>query len=354
MSFSRIWKVLRKDLALGPRSPIFLWAIILPFALTLILQVAFGSLFDPQPRLGVVDQGDSSITAAIEAMDGIELSLLDDAEALKARVEGNDLDAGLILPAGFDEAVKGGEKPTLQFFIGGESYASNRIILTVTALDLVRELEGSAEPVSVDIVNFGEAGLPISIRLVPVIVFYALVIAGLFVPGANLVEEKEQGTLMAMLVSPVKTKEVLVAKWALGLILATILGAASLALNGALDSNWPEVIVVVIVAAALSAMLGVLVGVGAKDSAIMFGIVKGTGIFLFAPTLFYIFPEWPQWIAKLFPLYWIIEPIWQVSVMGNSINTVWFELAVAVGITAALGVVAAWLAKRMQTQMAAG
>jgi ABC-2 type transport system permease protein len=96
------------------------------------------------------------------------------------------------------------------------------------------------------------------------------------------------------------------------------------------------------------------VGVGAKDSAIMFGIVKGTGIFLFAPTLFYIFPEWPQWIAKLFPLYWIIEPIWQVSVMGESISTVWSQLAVAIGITAALGVVAAWLAKRMQTQMAAG
>ena len=59
MSLSRIWKVLRKDLALGPRSSIFLWAIVLPFAMTLILQVAFGSLFDPEPRLGILDDGDS-------------------------------------------------------------------------------------------------------------------------------------------------------------------------------------------------------------------------------------------------------------------------------------------------------
>jgi ABC-2 type transport system permease protein len=352
MSLSRVWKVLRKDLAVGPRSPIFLWAIVLPVALTLILQVAFGSLFDPQPRLGIVDDGSSSVTAAIEQMEGIELTLLESENELKSAVEANDLDAGLVLPAGFDDAVRAGEKPTLQFFIGGESYASNRIILTVTTIDLVRELEGSEAPVSVDIVDFGDAGLPMSVRLVPVIVFYALVIAGLFVPGSNLVEEKEQGTLMAMLVTPVKSGEVLVAKWLLGVILATVLGVASLALNGAMGANWFQVILVILVAAGLSAMLGVVVGVFAKDSAIMFGIVKGTGIFLFAPTLFYVFPEWPQWIARLFPLYWIIEPIWQVSVMGESITTVWFEIVVAIGITAAFGVLAAWLAKRMQAQMA--
>ena len=352
MSLQRVWRVLRKDLALGPRSPIFLWAIVLPFALTLILQVAFGSLFDPQPRLGIVDEGDSQVTAAVESMEGIDLVLLDDADELTAQVEANDLDAGLVLPAGFDEAVRAGERPTLQFFIGGESYASNRIIIMVTALDLVREVEGSEAPVTVDIVSFGEAGLPISVRLVPVIVFYALVIAGLFVPGSNIVEEKEHGTLMAMLVTPVKTIEVLVAKWLFGIILASVMAIATLALNGVLGANWIEVLLVVLVAAGLSAMLGVVVGVFAKDSAVMFAIVKGTGIFLFAPAIFYVFPEWPQWIAKLFPLYWIINPIWQVSVMGESIGTVWSELAVALGITAALGVLAMWLAKRMQAQMA--
>lgn len=352
MSLSRIWKVLRKDLALGPRSPIFLWAIVLPVVLTLVLQVAFGSLFDPEPRLGILDEGDSAITAAIEDMDGIELTLFEDEAELREQVEANDLDAGLVLPSGFDEAVRDGGKPELQFFIGGESYASNRIILTVTALDLVRELEGSESPVTVEIVDFGEAGLPMSVRLIPVIVFYALVIAGLFVPASNIVEEKEQGTLMALLVTPVKATEVLVAKWLFGLILAAVMGVASLALNGAMGSNWPSVILVVIIAAMLSAMLGIVVGVFAKDSAMMFGIVKGAGIFLFMPAAFYIFPDWPQWIARLFPLYWIIEPIWQVSVMGEALSTVWFELAIALAITAALGAAAWWLAKRMQAQMA--
>ncbi|MDO9556035.1 MAG: ABC transporter permease [Coriobacteriia bacterium] len=353
MSPKLTWKVLRKDMAIGPRSPLFLWMIVLPFAMTLILQVAFGSLFNPEPRLGIVDDGSSEITAQIEKMDGVTLTLLDDAEELKRQVEANDLDAGLILPAGFDAAVKGGEKPDLQFYVGGESLASNRIILTVTAIDLVRELEGSAAPVTVDVVNFGTVGLPISVRLVPVIVFYALVMAGIFIPGSNLVEEKEQGTLMALLVSPAKIGDVLTAKWALGTILATVMATATLALNQALGGNWLQVLVVVVIAASLSSMVGLLIGTFAKDSAMMFGLVKGLGIFLFAPTMFYIFPEWPQWIAKLFPLYWIIEPIWHVSVMGGSISEVWFELAVAVGITVALIPVVGFVARRVQAQMAA-
>ena len=111
-------------------------------------------------------------------------------------------------------------------------------------------------------------------------------------------------------------------------------------------------LVVVFVAASLSTVIGLLVGVAAKDSAMMFATVKGMGIFLFAPAMFYIFPDWPQWIAMLFPLYWIIEPVWQVSVMGEPLASVAPELGIALGITAALGVAAVVVARRMPQQLA--
>jgi ABC-2 type transport system permease protein len=352
MSLARVWRILRKDLAIGPRSPFFAYTLILPVALTLIFQVAFGSLFEPQPRMGIVDEGTSAITAAVEDAGGIDVTRFDDVEEMKAAVEANDVDAGLVLPAGFDAAVRTGGRPELQFYIGGESYAANRIILSVTTIDLVREIEGSAAPVDVDIVSFGEAGLPTSVRLVPVIVFYALVMAGVFVPGSSLVEEKEHGTLMAMLVTPVRVREVLVAKWALGVLLATVMSVVTLLLNRAMGPRPLEVLLVILVAAVMTSVIGLLVGVVAKDSTMFFGMVKGTGVLLFAPAIFYVFPDWPQWIAMFFPLYWIIEPIWQVSVMGASITTVWTELVVALTITAAMVVAVAWLAWRMQVRMA--
>jgi len=155
MSLKRIWSILRKDLLTGSRSTVFLFAVIMPLVLTFIFQVVFGTLFNPKPRLGIVDKGESAITASVREMEGIALTLIGDAGELKRKVEENDLDAGLVLPAGFDEAVRAGSKPLLQLYIGGESLASNRLIIAITALDQVRELEGAAAPVEVKTITLG-------------------------------------------------------------------------------------------------------------------------------------------------------------------------------------------------------
>ncbi|MFW5878456.1 MAG: hypothetical protein ACOCVR_01425, partial [Myxococcota bacterium] len=127
----------------------------------------------------------------------------------------------------------------------------------------------------------------------------------------------------------------------------------TLLLNGAMGPRPLDVTAVVLVAAALTSMVGLLVGVLSKDSTMLFGLIKGMGVVLFAPVIFYIFPSWPQWIAMLFPLYWIIEPIWQVSIMGGSIGSVLLEVAVALGICAALLPLIIALSRRMLSQMAA-
>ena len=57
-------------------------------------------------------------------------------------------------------------------------------------------------------------------------------------------------------------------------------------------------------------------------------------------------------VTFAFPLYWIIEPIWQVSVMGEPLASVAQELGIALGITAALGVAAVVVARRMPQQLA--
>ncbi len=347
MSLTRIWSLIHKEFSLGPRNPIFLFVILVPFVFTLVIQFAFGSLFEPRPRVGIVDESSSELTAAFEEIEGVELTMLADVDELKTLVENNDLDAGLVIAAGFDEALKAGEQPLLEFYIGGESLASNRIIVTVMALDLIRAVEGSEAPVEVEIINFGEEGLPISLRLVPVIVFYAIVMAGVFLPGSSIVEEKEKGTINALLVTPVTIGEILAAKWFMGVVLASLMGLVTLLLNSAFGPRPLEVLIVVLVAAAMNAVIGLLVGVISKNSTTLFATIKGLGIFLFAPVVFYIFPEWPQWIAKIFPLYWIIEPIWQVSIMGNPIATVWFELTIAVAITIALMLPVALLNRRM-------
>ncbi len=333
MSMMRIWTLLRKDLLFGPRKPFFIWALVMPFVLTLLFQVVFGSLFEPKPRLGIVDAGESEFTAGMAEMEGIELTRLEQVEVLKSQVRSNDLDAGIVLDRDFDRSLARGDRPMFEFYIGGESLASNRIILMVTALDLLRELEGRQAPVRVETLQLGQEGLPLSVRVVPLLVFYALVIAGIFVPGSSLVEEKETGTIHALLVTPVQGRELLLVKWGLGWALSGVMAAVTLFLNRALGPRPLDVLVVIAIASALCAVIGLLVGLVSRNSTVLFTIIKGAGIFLFAPVIFYIFPDWPQWIARLFPLYWIIEPVWQVSIMGQPLGVVGLELIVAMGIT---------------------
>ncbi len=349
MSIKRVLRILLKDFSVEPRKSFFIWALIMPFALTLLFQFAFGSLFEPKPRLGIVDQGNSVITTEVQELEGFEVLILTETDDLIDKVKQHDLDAGLILSADFDREVKAGEKPLLEFYISGESLASNRIIVSVTTIEIIRGLEDSEAPVEVETVYLGEPGLPLSIRLVPLIVFYALVMAGMWVPSSSLVEEKEKGTLTALLVTSVRISEVLLAKWLLGFIFATFLAAATLLLNQAFGPRPLEVMVVIILAAALTSMIGLLIGIYSKTATMLFTLIKSLGIFLFIPVVFYLFPEWPQWIAKFFPLYWIISPIWEVSIKGEPLSLVWFEMMIAAAITLGLIPLALLLKKRMLT-----
>jgi ABC-2 type transport system permease protein len=353
VSLSRVLLVLRKDLQLGPRSPIFLWVLLLPVLITLMLQVTFGNLFDPNPRLGIVDQGASAVTTAVQDLDGIELTLLDDVDELKGKVEANDLDAGMVLQSGFDAALRSGTRPPLEFYVGGQSLASNRIILAVTAVDLVRDVEGSAPSVEVDVVALGEEALPISTRLVPFIVMYALLVAAVFLPSFSLADERENRTLSALIVTPARLSEVVTAKGILGFLLAGAMALVTLWLNSALTAQPLALIVVLVVAALLLVEIGLIYGTASKDIAGVFALIKGTGFILLAPTIFYIFTGWPQWIAKLFPTYWVINPVYEVTINDAGLSEVWVELAIGVAVIAALAVVVTLSTRRLRSKLAA-
>ncbi|HSW42963.1 MAG TPA: ABC transporter permease [Patescibacteria group bacterium] len=347
-------RVLAKDLRLGPRSPIFLWAVVFPVVGTLVVQLVFGSLFAPRPRMGVVDLGSSQITVALGEIEGIELTLVSSADELTRLVRDHNLDAGLVLPAGFDEQVRAGERPLLELFVSGESLASNRLILAVTTLDLVRAVEGSPAPVEVDVVALGDPLLPMAARLTPLLVLFALLIAGVFVPAFSLVQERENGTLAALLVTPVRATDVLAAKAVLGFVLAFLMALVTLALNGALGNQPVALLLAVAAGAVMLSLLGLIYGSASPDAKTLFTLMKSLNIILFAPVIFYVFPDWPQWIAQLFPTYWVINPIFEVAIRDAGLAEVAGQLVVGLAISALLVPVIVLLARRMAARVAAG
>jgi ABC-2 type transport system permease protein len=139
----------------------------------------------------------------------------------------------------------------------------------------------------------------------------------------------------------------MLAKLVLGTVLAFLMAIVTLVINRAVGSNPVDLVVVLFLAALYCGMWGLVFGAVSKDSTVLYSLIKGLGLFLFAPVIFYLFPNWPQWIAKLFPTYWIIEPIFQVSIMGARLGDVWLEIVVSIAIIIALIPLIMLLSRRM-------
>jgi ABC-2 type transport system permease protein len=312
----------------------------------------FGTLFQPQPRLGVVDEGHSALTAQLQQLDGIEVTVLDSADELKRKVEANDFDAGLVLQPGFDTAVQSGTQPELQLFISGESLASNRIILEITALDLVRGIAGAPAPVDVQVIPLGEGGYDLVTRLLPLLMIYAVVIGGSFIPAMSLVQERETRTLEAVLATPATMGEILTAKGLFGLILAILTGAFTLFLNSAWGLHPWAMLATMVVAGVMMAEAGLILGSVSKDSTVLFTLFKSAGLLIIFPVIFPIFPSLPQWIAWLGPTYYFLDPVFKIAIEGAGLGDVWLPLAIGAVICVALVPVVAVLGRRLQNTLA--
>ena len=347
-------RILLKDLRLGPRSPILLWAIALPIVFTFLIGAVFGDLFAPPPRLAVVDEGSSQVTLALDASPGIETTVLDDAEQMRAAVEAHDYDAGLLLPAGLDDDLAADRAVAIDFVVSGQSLASTRLVLGVTTLDELRGASGDADLVEVTVSTVGEQEwVPVDDRVLPLIVIYAVMIAGLFLPASSLVEERESRTIDAVLVTPARMSQVLLAKGVLGVLLAVLMGWVTLALNGALTGEVVGLTMFLVLGGIMMAELGLVLGSWAKDSNTLFSAVKGGGVLVIAPVLFTLFPGLPQGVARIFPTYYFLQPIYDMSVAGTGLGDHWLELAVCAAICVLMVPLVAAMGRRLEQHLAA-
>ncbi len=219
-----------------------------------------------------------------------------------------------MLPAGFDEAVRTGTQPPLQLFVGGESLASTRVVLSAIILDLIRHLAGAPAPIAVEVTTIGvEEATPVLTRLVPMLVLFVVLVAGGFVPALSLVEEKEKRTLAALLVTPARMVDVLIGKGILGFLLAMATGTVTLILNGVLGAHPIALILVLALATLMAVEVGLLLGAWARDSTTLFAVWKSGGILLVAPIVSFLWPDFPRWIAQLFPTYYFLAPLYDIT-----------------------------------------
>ena len=338
MSLKRVGILLGKEFFHGSRSFILIFAIAAPLLMSLVISLAFGTFFSEKPQLGIMDEGDSQLVALSRQLDSVVTKDYETASGMKQAVESGAVDMGIVLLAGFDDAVVQGEAAEITAYVWGESLAKNRTILSITLADLIRELAGQEVPVEIETVALGdEVSVPWSDRLLPFIVLIAVLIGGIFLPATSIITEKQNRTLQAVVVTPTTVVDVFVAKALLGIILSLCMGILMLVINQAFGAQPLLLVLVLVLGSVMAAEIGLVLAAVINDTTSLFAVMKFFGILLYAPVIVYLFPQIPQWIGRIFPTYYIVQPIIDISQRGGG----WPEIATNVIILVGLDIVLA-------------
>ncbi|MBU2602607.1 MAG: ABC transporter permease [Actinobacteria bacterium] len=101
---------------LRDRANVF-FVFMLPMLLILVLGAAFGGSYDP--RMGIVTEGSGQLGAelaeSVRLTEGVEVRDYSDRDALILAVERGQLEAGLIVPTGYDDTLRAGGSVNLEF-----------------------------------------------------------------------------------------------------------------------------------------------------------------------------------------------------------------------------------------------
>jgi fluoroquinolone transport system permease protein len=178
----------------------------------------------------------------------------------------------------------------------------------------------------------------------PMIVAYMAIFTGALiigmVVGFVLLEEKDQNTLKAMLVSPLPLQQYIVYRVGLPALLAfVVILAMILGINQALLPLWQ--LGLISAAGALTAPIAALFfAVFAENKVAGFAYGKFVGLAGWVIAGSWFVPEPLQWLFGIFPPYWVSKAYW-LALEGRSI---WW-LALIIGVVLQLALIN-WLIRR--------
>jgi len=353
MSVRRVAILLGKDFKYGSKGFIFIMAIVAPILISLVLNLVFGTFFSQTAKLGINDQGNSRLVDLVSASDSVQTRTYASADDLKRAVEVGAVDMGVSLPDNFDEDALSGNSIVLPAYVWGESLAKNRGILLASINSAVRQLAGQEVPVQIETTTLGDAqSVPWSDRLLPFVLLYAVTIGGTMVPASLIVDEKQKRTLTALAITPTTLGDILAAKGLMGVILALVMSIVILLMNQAFGVQTGLLMIVLGLGAVLAALFGLVLGALVKDINTLFATIKGIGILLYAPVFVYMFPQIPQWIGNIFPTYYIIQPVVEISQRGGTWSDIVFEVSILAGLIVLMLVVVTFSTRRLKQQEA--
>jgi ABC-2 type transport system permease protein len=341
---ARLFAIIRKEAIHIRRDPRTLGlTFVMPLAMLLLLGYAVQSDVRYLP-LAVWDQDRSAESRALLeaylAPDYFDLRYEAGSDAeIEQLIAAGDAHVGMIIPPGYGEAIASGRRSQIAFVIDGSDP-----VIAQTALAAAAQLGQAA---SVGIIEdrldaSGQGGMlvmPVEVRtqvwynpdlksshfMIPALIGVIMLFLSVVLTSTAIVRERERGTIEQLIVTPVRSWELLVGKLTPYVLLA-FLNTVEILVIGVLLFGVPVAGSVVLLLVCCAVFLVTPLGVGLLISTVAKTQQEAiiVSLFFLLPNIFlsgYMFPiaampDWLQALTNLFPLSFFLTIVRGIILRG--------------------------------------
>lgn len=311
MSWRTIKTLIAKDFKLFFRNKFFGVMTIFGIILYLVFYFIMPNTVDEKIEIGLyAPQAFSMFYENIE--EGLIIRNMKTEDELKQAVTDKELHIGISIPEDIQKSLMSGKKP--QIFVYYSSDLSDEIkeMYTILIGEMINQMSGFEIDIDeVEIVlgpDMGGKQIPYRDRMLPLFAVMLLITETLGL--ANLItSELEDGTIQALLTTPMKVTDLFVGKGVTGVFLAFSPAVLLMIITGSLTQNVSLIIISLLLGSIMVTGLAFFIASISKD--MMSVIAWGTlvMIVLFIPAFTVIFPGPVSGWIKVIPSFFLVDTL---------------------------------------------
>jgi ABC-2 type transport system permease protein len=258
-----VWAITAKDILDGLKNRQVLSNLLVVLVVAVLLRMLPAWLRAGEPPCVLIyDAGHSRLGEALKESSRVRAYVYPSQAMMEQQLADGDVpELGLLIPAGFDQAVSSGSAPQLEGYV-------MRWVAEAAAADLISRVEQEVaallgQPVRINTQTTQPYPRPDSWGqpfVASTALLLALTMTGILVTPQLMLEEKQTRTIQALLVSPARSDHLVVAKALSGLFYSVTVASVVLAFYGTLVAHWGLAILTVLVGSLFALAWGLLLG----------------------------------------------------------------------------------------------